>query len=87
MNREEAIEILLRGAEEVSYRYRHPKEYSEALKVAVDSLKNDIKRGEWLAKGDRGQKEVYECSVCGATFVSDGIDFAYCPRCGSYMRG
>ena len=33
MEREEAIEILLRGAKEVSYRYRHPQEYAKALKI------------------------------------------------------
>lgn len=46
------------------------------------------KKGEWIPKEDKGQKEtVYQCSVCGAEFVSDGIDFHYCPRCGSNMRG
>lgn len=99
MNREEAIEILLRGAKEISYRYNHPKEYTEALKIAVESLKvgevhlleyertAGSARGSWIAKEERSQDEIlYECSVCGATFASNGIDFAYCPRCGSYMR-
>lgn len=46
------------------------------------------KKGEWIPKEDKGQKEtVYQCSACGAEFVSDGIDFCFCPRCGSNMRG
>lgn len=62
---------------------RH-KKIAEGLK----ELQRLRKKGEWIPKEDRGQKEtVYQCSVCGAEFVSDGIDFRYCPRCGSNMRG
>ena len=68
MEREEAIEILLRGAKEVSYRYRHPQEYAKALKMVVESLKVDeayqleyertagSARGSWIAKEERSQE-------------------------------
>lgn len=62
------------------------------IQKAVEAKEKEIqekKTGEWISKGARegSHEEIYECSICGARFASDGIDFAYCPKCGSYMRG
>lgn len=66
------------------------------IQKTIETKEKEIqekKTGEWISKGARegaregSHEEIYECSICGARFVSDGIDFAYCPKCGSYMRG
>lgn len=62
------------------------------IQKAIEAKEKEIqekKTGEWISKGAReeGHEEIYECSICGVQFVSDGINFAYCPKCGSDMRG
>ena len=82
MTREEAIDLLdnLIGTVEDN----HNSDYDTAIKIAIDSLKQEPKTGKWT---DTGTEEEwygisFECSECKGNMVNSA-DF--CPWCGAKM--
>ena len=67
----------------------------EALEMAIASLETDEAyqlqyekpSGKWeqINKNEHNVIPQWKCSECGAEFECFGIDFEYCPRCGSKM--
>ena len=67
-------------------------EFSEALKMATDALKQQ-KTGEWVGEADGyadGELvyDVWYCSTCDYCIETDEQDELpnYCPNCGTKMR-
>lgn len=53
--------------------------------------RNSRWKGVWITKqfSVRGRvKTIYECSICGAGFVGNGLfPTNFCPNCGADMKG
>ena len=83
MTRKEAIENIKLLMEIDSY----PKDFADALLMAIEALSADRPSGEWICKGDYAM-----CSKCGGLSDTqfDGVEripktTAFCPHCGARM--
>ena len=62
----------------------------EALHMAISALKSNPKPKKWIKKisGD-GWNDwyVYICPYCGQVHEKITYTYAYCPNCGTYLKG
>lgn len=88
MTGEEAIEWLI----QIKDKYIHDGDEQfdakrkEALGMAIEALKSDRPKGEWINRSLNilyPAFERYTCSVCGEHSYS----YDFCPNCGADMRG
>ena len=75
MTNKEAIKNL----EQIAKQF-HKFDFTEAIKVAIEALKDQRPQGEWKLHG-----MIYYCSVCGHDYEQGGNNF--CGNCGADMRG
>ena len=90
MTNEEAIYILLRSNE-----YHHAKgdlphsaASIEAFNKAIDALKAERPKGEWIRTGSLGNGNAhYECSNCHyGDEHAESQEVPYCWHCGAKMK-
>ena len=97
MTKEQAIETLsieLRHTEshmriegKASEYYEELSQIAEALRMAIEALNNEPKKGEWIKKIDHVGFVSYICSECGDELeLEDCSDSYYCANCGAKMR-
>ena len=79
MTRKEALKVLIETKEIPHLDTMPNRRVDEALSVAIEALKAEPKRGEWIFK-DRDDAPYYECSKCGAV-VLFGNQYNYCTYC------
>ena len=87
MTKEEAIEIVKSAFSAWESEFRVPNddwsEEHEALDMAIEALKADRPRGEWI---DTEFLKLKECSSCHCRWgMYDVEDFDFCPNCGAKM--
>ena len=89
MTREEAIEELKKmyASSVMIFGTKNDKETQEALKKAIDALKEQRPHGEWYYSYKNG----WHCSICQQIVkdmptVMGKANFDYCPNCGADMR-
>lgn len=62
----------------------------EALRMAINALESKSKSLKWIKKisGD-GWNDwyVYICPYCGQVHEKITYTYAYCPNCGTYLKG
>lgn len=94
MTREEAIENVKSAFSVWESEFRVPNddwsEEHEALDIAIEALKADRPRGEWLCETKNFGGTVvkaWHCSVCGAVHGKPSTTDHYCYFCGAKMDG
>lgn len=87
MTKEEAIKIIENIKEIPHIDNMVNRNTDEALSVAINALKSELKHGQWIAKGIRWVPFVsmwwhktYECSNCHSVGFEEML---YCPNCGA----
>lgn len=78
MTREDAIEIL----KDAESRVFHAK-LNNALKIAIEALKEERPHGKWLETDNRWGVGTWECSACTMYTIQR---FSFCPHCGASME-
>ena len=86
MTKEQAIKIIENIKEIPHIDNMVNRNTDEALSVAINALKSEPKHGRWEKKGVsiKGIEKEF-CSECKTW--SYGRNKAFCPNCGSDMRG
>lgn len=86
MTREEAIKTLKGelNASLLIFGEKNDKETQDALKMAIEALKEQRPHGEWKKEPLTENTAWYVCSVCGDKVCCYGNNF--CPNCGSPMN-
>ena len=100
ITRQQAIDWLCRLRSFIPiYIPRNKADFENALTFAINSLETDeayqllyersTNKAHWIDDGPyMGRAEhIYRCSSCGCEYITvDGVDFEYCPICGSKME-
>lgn len=80
MTREEAINIITKERDEDIFGNwtPHRKRIHEAFTLAIEALKADRPRGEWI----KATESTCKCSLCNGIMY---VESNYCPFCGAKM--
>lgn len=85
MTNEEAIKILSNAT--FSDEWQGNEELTTAYLMAIEALKDERPKGEWIKKIDDVGFVSYICSECGFELeLEDCSDSYYCSDCGADMR-
>ena len=59
------------------------------MRVILKNAQPERKKGKWIDDGfyaDYHGEHVYRCSECGQCYIANGMEWDFCPYCGSDNR-
>lgn len=63
--------------------YEELSQIAEALKMAIEALKNERPQGKWIMNKTSARGRNYTCTICKKVSRNK---FDFCPNCGADMR-